>query len=343
MLTKSPVRILVLACAIGTLAACGGGGVSSTPAPIAVPPPPPPPPPPGPPPDPEGPIGLVSAEPFAVLGVVNDYAPDAAGNIRVEAHEPADISLEYRVSDRTYIITLPDYRPGLMSTNGYIGSFRDGRAWLDVSATYNALLDGQSGRQDAVIILSWPEGPLSRDGTLTYTGWGRWDDDPTINGRATAGNFGYFAYGIPTAQTDVPTTGTATYRAEVIGNTDNNLAPDGIYVDDVTGSALLQFDFGAGTLAGEMNAEVCPWDCYSVGTYNFIQTLYSTGSQTFSGQFARDGNVLPSWFEGSFNGPQAAELMARFRAPYTYTYNDGTNYSGIMGGIWIGRQTGRQN
>ena len=333
-MSNVPLKIFIVACAATTLAACGGGSVNSGPPPIVSPPPPPPPP--TPPADPEGPIGLVSNEPFAVLGVASDYAADADGNISVGPQERADIALQYRGSDGSYVLTLPGYRPGVLQTVGYNGSFKGDR-WLTVYGTSNFLLDGESRRQDAFVTLSWPKGPLSPPESLSYTGWGNWVDDGQFEGTSTSGNFGYFAYGIPTAKQDVPVTGTATYDARIIGSGNENYDPTGVWVDTIDGTAQLRFDFGAGTLAGEMNPTVCPWDCYYAGKYTFVDTVYATGSQVFSGRFSFNGKEVPSWFEGSFNGPRAAELMARFQAPYT-VYIDNQPHSGTMGGIWIGKK-----
>ena len=334
---------LIIGAAI--LAACGGSPnriasannppPAPTPSPSPTPTPSPSPEPPVPPPPPEGPIGLVSSEPFAVLGVSNDYAKGADGNFTVSDTRKAEISFEYRVSDGTYVITIPGFRTGSLYTSGYSGSFISGApAWLSIYGSSNDLLDGESGRQDARVFLRWPSGPLNDSlPKLSYTSRGSWDDDWKVDGQSTSATMGLFAYGIPTKPGEMPTSGTATYTAEVRG-TSNQPYPgsgDTLWLDSITGSALLRFNFGAGTLEGEMNPALCPWDCYSLGTYSFIQTVYSSGSTSFSGQFAINGEAVPSWFEGSFNGPQASELMARWQAPYTYE-----GAAGTMGGIWIG-------
>lgn len=326
----SSMRILFLSITAGMVAACGDGG-SGTPPPISTPPLPPPPPPEGPPPAPAGPIGLVSDEPFESLGVSFHYSGADTAQATVAPPERAEVELVYRASDGSYVVTLPDFRPGVLQTDGYSGSWVSGAEWQSIYSSENQLLDGESGRQDARISLSWPG--KENQSALSYTSWGAWGDDPTIDGIASAGTIGFFAYGVPTPQGQVPITGTATYDARVIGRTDYSYPTQGtgIYQDYIDGTAQLRFDFGSGTLEGEMNPVVCPWDCYSLGTYNFAQTVYSAGSPTFSGVFAQDGVVVPSWFEGNFNGPQAQEIMARWQAPYTFEGG-----SGVMGGIWVG-------
>ncbi len=109
--------------------------------------------------------------------------------------------------------------------------------------------------------------------------------------------------------------------------------------DYINGEARLVFDFAAGTLSGEMTPNICPWDCYGLGVYKFVDTVYSSGSTTFSGEFSIDGRKVDSWFEGSFTGPHAEELMARWRAPYKpYDTGFGVVEGGQMGGVWIGKK-----
>ena len=332
-MNQSPIRHVVVIGVACALAACGASSGSGGSPPVISNPPPPPPPPPAPPPDPEGPIGLVSNEPFAVLGISTSYAGADTSNAQFSPHEKAEVSLRYRGSDGAYVISIPGYNPGTLATRGYEGSWSNSSAWLSVYGTLNELLDGESGRQDAVVSLRWPSGPLNPSNDLQYTSWGSWGDDPTLNGKAAAGTIGTFAYGIPTPQAEIPTTGSATYQAEIIGETDQAY-PDSLYRDYIAGTAELRFDFAAGLLSGEMNPLICPWECTSLGTYTFAETVYATGSTTFSGKFSKDGEVIPSWFEGSFNGPNAAELMARWSAKYDY---DGGSFT--MGGIWVGKQS----
>ncbi len=326
------------------LSACGGGGqnVASAPPPVVVAPTPTPSPtptpPPGPPPPPAGPVGLVSNEPFAVLGVSSTYERTDATTWKVNEPERADISFSYRASDDLYVITLPGYRTGTLVPRYYSGSFIDSSKWLAIYGTGNDLLDGETERQDANVFLSWPAGSLNPDEKLSYTSWGRWGDDHQFNGTANSGNLGYFAYGVPTVAADMPKSGLATYNARVIGSTDTTYPSDPFYTDYIDGTAQLRFDFSAGTLQGEMKPSICPWDCYPLGVYSFIQTVYATGSTSFSGQFSINGEAVPSWFEGSFNGPNAVELMARWRAPFQAPAesSSGVSANGTMSGIWLG-------
>jgi hypothetical protein len=139
---------------------------------------------------------------------------------------------------------------------------------------------------------------------------------------------GYFAYGIPTAAGDVPTTGSASYTAEIFG--DIGYA--------ISGDARLTFNFGAGTLTGYMHPILSDaWFSYDLGQYDFTQTVYSAGSTTFSGRFIvpGGGSTANSGFNGQFTGPQAAELLTAWHAPFR---DPNGGQWGNMSGVWIGKK-----
>jgi hypothetical protein len=143
--------------------------------------------------------------------------------------------------------------------------------------------------------------------------------------------FGAMAFGTPAQASAIPTTGSATYDAIVSG-----FAADSMWT--VGGTATLQFNFGAGTLAGSFNPTLFNANNGSVsslGTYTFVNTVFGAGSTTFSGDLQRQGISGLGSFNGLFTGPAAQELMARWRAPYL---NPTTNGSSEIFGVWIGRR-----
>jgi hypothetical protein len=126
----------------------------------------------------------------------------------------------------------------------------------------------------------------------------------------------------------VPVTGSATYGGNIAGLTDEGL--------DVFGTISLAFNFGAGTLSGEMKPVIAPvWDPIGLGTYTFANTVYSSGSNSFSGSFNVAGSTAASSFQGSFNGPKAAELMGSWKAPYRNPLN---NQWRDMAGVFVGKK-----
>lgn len=316
MLLNQTMRAAPLAFA-AMLAGCGGtdGGVNSTPIAIAPAPTPSPTPTPAPVQKPAH-IGLVGTAPFKALGYAQEYRKSDLAQT-VAPTQSQSVAFSYDAASETYSLTLPDLQPGKLVTNSYNGS----AGQLATSTGNNLTLGNSQTLQSAYVTLQVPGTEFS---PYSYTSWGLWDGDALSSANVRSG---LFVYGIPTAATDVPLSGSASYGAKVVGQTSN-----GNYVD---GTATLNFNFAAGTLTGNMTPQYCPWDCVSLGRYDFTQTVYAAGSPNFTGQFNVPGSTGPSSFEGSFTGPQAAELMARWQAPFL---NPDSNVWGTMFGIWIGKK-----
>lgn len=124
---------------------------------------------------------------------------------------------------------------------------------------------------------------------------------------------GVEAVGVATTAGAMPVTGSASYDASVRGTTSESV---GLVDRLVLGSMSLNFDFGKGTLSGSISTVLDPeWNGYDLGTMNFGETVYSTGSNQFSGEFATN---LPgvNGFSGQFTGPHAEELIGNFAFPY---------------------------
>lgn len=97
----------------------------------------------------------------------------------------------------------------------------------------------------------------------------------------------------------------------------------------ITGTAMLNFNFGAGTLSGHLDLDS------GFGRYDFLNTLYASGSTTFSGQLSKTGIAQFGAFEGEFTGPNAQELMARWSVPYI---EPGTSLQSSMFGVFVGKR-----
>jgi hypothetical protein len=238
---------------------------------------------------------------------------------------PQDIQFSYNAASNTYAISLPGFNSGTLANTSYNGSWGQ-----PATGSFSQLQESSFGfLVPAFVTLPVPGSAYS---PLTYTSFGYWTGD---TGTASNGEIlrrqGTFAYGIPTAVGDVPIAGSASYGASIYGD----LGP--VSGQAITGTVNMQFDFGAGTLTGSMHPEVA--DTFNgifmdFGRYDFTQTVYSSGSTTFSGRFIVPG--LPnadSSFDGRFNGPQAAEVMARFQAPYIFG-----GQQGVMSGVWVGKK-----
>ena len=305
--------------AAAALGACGGGGggevASIPPAPVApVAPPPTPTAPVVPPPVPAGPIGLVSDAPFKVVGAYEKGDGSLAAGADL-------VQFAYSAATNSYTISLPDYQSGQLLTKSGNGSFQPGSTtWSSLTSTWNEVTAGSSTSvQPVYVTLGWPA-----SSGYKYSGTGSWIPKGSTTG---ALSIGVFAYGIPTAIGNVPTLGAATYTGSISGQDSLGI---GIF-----GSVTLNFDFTAGTLSGAMQPAFATWDPTPIGTYTFRDTVYSAGSTSFSGAFRVDGAPVPSSFQGSFNGPQAAELMAHWTAPFVFP---GTGQTGTMSGIWVAKR-----
>ncbi len=310
---------LLLTCTACGLGACGGGGgggggsfASTPPPPTGVLPPPH--------------IGLVSSAPFAVLGMETTYSTDATGKLTVTSGpEPQDVEFTYNAATESYEIDLPSFQAGRLANTKYNGT------WGQVAVgSMSQVTSGASGElQPVFVTLPVPGTEFS---PYTCTSFGDWDGRTGTSGSGDeARSQGSFTYGIPTAPGDVPITGSASYGAVIQATM--NPGTNGAYW--VGGSASLLFDFAAGTLSGSMHPEIS--DGFNgifvdFGVYNFTETVYSTGSTSFSGKFIVPG--LPgadSFFDGMFTGPDATELMARFQAPFS-----AGGQQGVISGGWIG-------
>ena len=128
----------------------------------------------------------------------------------------------------------------------------------------------------------------------------------------TGDKVGYEAIGMATPSSGVPLTGSASYSGDILGVT-TEYQPD--LADDfpVNGGISLSFNFGLGSLSGSISPNL--HQGYVLGTLNFVNTVYSTGSTAFSGKF--DTNVPGvNSFSGLFTGPNAQELIGNFAFPY---------------------------
>jgi hypothetical protein len=142
-------------------------------------------------------------------------------------------------------------------------------------------------------------------GTYQYSRLLEWSaKDETVHG--------YEAIGMATPAGSVPLTGSASYSARLAGYT-SEYQPGGADDSAVDGSTRLLFDFGLGTLSGSISPDL--HQGYAFDPLNFRDTVYSTGSTTFSGMFDTDVAGL-NRFSGQFTGPKAEELIGNFAFPY---------------------------
>jgi hypothetical protein len=316
-MSKSLRERLLLAGATCALAACGGGGggagLSSTP---------PPPPPPAtkvcadgsvipatdacPPPPQASPAifsNVTTNTDFAVLGLEASALNTAADTLARDG-----FSVRYDAASLGYVVDLPSTEPFRFQSDHEDPSYWHGFA--------------NNGWYGGTIVDIFKPTSTNPEIQLAYTSFG------TTNGYY-APQFGFVAFGQATPQSGVPVTGSATYNGLIAGRPLDQYAV-------ISGAATFQFNYGAGTLAGRMDP-VFEYDGVrtNLGTYNFVNTVFGTGSATFSGRLSNSGTANLGSFEGRFTGPAAEELMARWAAPYR---NPSTQQWNEMFGVIVGRR-----
>lgn len=292
-------------CSLAVLGGCGGGGggIASAPTPAlpvqaSAPPPT------------VTLAGLKSSQPFATMGV--SRATPASG-----PHWD-DMAIRYLPAEDTYEVSVPGFSPGKLVPQQ-----------TALNQTFSKVTSGQGPALQNLSVTTY--GPNTANRSFTYTSFGSWGgqrEGPSAGVKYEA--VGEFVYGIPTAPGDVPKSGTASYSAVILGgvNSTGN--------SDVSGSGTLNFDFLAGTLGGWIDPSFTDaWSTQFLGRYTFKDTVYSSGNTTFSGSFQVPGDPTAiSSFEGRFAGPQGAEVMARWQAPFAIA----EGASGTMVGVLIGRK-----
>lgn len=294
---------LLLTCAISSLAACGGGG-GGGPGFASTPPPPPPPPPP-----PNYvdifPAVTTSTE-FAVVG--NEACAGCS------AIQTSGFAVRFDAASGAYIIDLPSYDPGKFDSQSETSSYWGGQIQVNNEGTQTLLS----------VLKPLPGNPEIE---LTYTTMGAFYDYEF----GCCITFGDLAFGMATPDGSVPVSGTAAYDGLLSGHTDG--------AEPIGGTVSMDFDFGAGTLAGTMDPILFRLNGSSVslGQYNFVNTVFGIGSTTFSGGLSRSGAPSLGSFNGLFTGPAAQELMARWAAPYL---NPDSSQWSDMFGVWVAKKDG---
>ena len=130
-----------------------------------------------------------------------------------------------------------------------------------------------------------------------------------------ANYYGLEAIGVPTPASGVPITGSASYSGNFWGQTSETYQNKPV---TTYGGVELAFDFAKGSLSGRLLPFLyyqATADEYSLPSVDFSETVYSTGSTSFSGKFDTTLAGVNS-FSGLFTGPNAEELIGNFALPY---------------------------
>jgi hypothetical protein len=240
---------------------------------------------------------------FGVLGIQLNSPSDPASLVT------SGFAVSFDAASGAYVIQLPSVSPGKFFAETDNGSTWGG----SIVPPYCCVLMHK---------------PAAITPGLTYTSFAEYSP----YGFEDTYPAGVFAFGQATPAAAMPITGTATMDATVRG-----LAVDQSGV--IGGTATLQFDFGAGTLAGHFDPiwmNYVGGTQYALGQYAFINTVYGVGSTTFSGGLSHSNPLLTGAFNGLFTGPNAEELMARWTGRYFIAGI--TPEPKDMFGVWVGKK-----
>jgi len=229
-------------------------------------------------------------------------------------------SVRFDAALDAYVIDLPSQFPGR-----FFSFAEDATAWA------GRIVDGAGTPYEEPSLAIFKPLPTNPDLVLEHTTFGVFQDydfyDYDLDGNTP---HGAFAFGTATPASAIPTTGSAIFDAIVAGFALDNGR-------DIGGTASLQFDFGAGTLAGSFSPHTfnSMGTQVGLGTYGFVNTVFGVGSTTFSGQLQHSGTSDLGAFNGLFTGPAAQELMSKWTAPYL---NPDNSQWSEMYGIWVGKR-----
>lgn len=301
-----PVQFLIIGAAAATVAACGGDGVNSG----SYHPLPKPTPTPTPTPTPAIIPGATATQEFSVMGAaIKEVAfPNYENPLLAQSDQ---LRIRYNATTNSYAILQPDAKDWQELTPS-------GSQWTTSSPGEGAMLTPVAGSDlgySYSSLANWYS--AGDDGGLTYS------------------HGGSVAFGVASDASSVPVSGSATFTGPISGITTEtwDWADWGRGPAAVSGDINLTFDFGAGSLAGNIKPHIWAGSDFDLPTMNFVETMFSKGSTTFSGKF--DTNLTgANAFAGIFTGPQASELIGNFAFPYKSEL-DGKNYQ--AGGAFIAK------
>lgn len=271
------------ACGGGSGGSFGGGGVGSTPTP---------------PPAAATNASLTNltvSETFADVAVGQAGALTAAGtSTSRSAFAATDFSISYDAAAQSYTV-----REG--GTSATYGPTNRPASTSAVITTYQR---GSGTNTDSLVLFRAGAGNTTL--ALTYASYGAWQR-LAQSGSGVDVRQNFFVYGVPTAASYMPRTGSATYQTTIDGFV---IAPGASYALGGTGS--FSADFGAGTVATSLTLNGT-----NVANGGSISLGSPTGSGAISGSsFGGSFSNLPAGRSGGFNGqffgPGATEMGAVF-------------------------------
>lgn len=236
-------------------------------------------------------VGLKQMAEFPTLSWL--YRPEVAG----DANGTDLIRFGWDAARNLSVATVPGYQTGGLIE--FVTETTDDISFSHVDPTYGSLSFFDRGIAMSLLV----PGPQNKTFPLEYTSVGSvgWQGIATAYADKISGSI---VYGVPTTSSEIPTAGTTTYAA--YGNA----------VSRQPGQTGLATHLGtfAGSLSVDFANRIITGDLGSAGKARIALAPSNIGADgTFSGTLTFAGDPGPLTFEGRFTGPEARELMLRWR------------------------------
>jgi len=287
---KACSGLFLAACA---LSACGGssggGSMVSTPAPTPTP-------------TNTSLTNLQSTETFEGRGAINSFTLNAVtGSVNTSGGTRINgpVQVTFNASNNSY--TIQNSERSLTFGNAD-----------RVAAASTAVLTAYEKEVGTVSdsFLLFNPGPANTQLALTYTSYGAWQTITT--GTSTLGvNTTFFVFGVKTAPSSLPTTGTASYQGIVDGQFAGSA---GVFA--LGGTSNVSANFGSGTIS--FSTAVTGQNILTAANKNFgtitgTGTINASGASFQAATAGNSGNGYSFSMLGQFFGPGAAEVGASFQ------------------------------
>jgi hypothetical protein len=309
------LKAFVATACLAGVSACGGGGggVSSTPTPT-----------PGPTPTNATLVNLQYSQEFVADGHIIPFSvakttgaaqqrPSVPG-----AGGPAKVA--YNAGTNSYTVTFKTFNGTSSASFGP----------ADRQASSNGTITNYqrvSGTRQENLSLFVP-GPTNTELVLTYASYGAYQSITDAGANLDVDTV-FFTYGIPTASTDLPRSGTATYATRIDGQLADN---SGVYA--LAGSSSFQADFGASTMAFSMSP---------IGTNVLTGGTRSFGTQTVDGTISNTAGAQPQFTGNGGGSGYGVALSGHFYGPAAAEIGGAFSISGPNGANGVGAVVGRKN
>ena len=259
-------------------------------------------------------VGPLVSETFSAIGASATGSYPGGGLSGASAAQAA-ATIAYDASRGTYTVT----------AGGKTQSFAAGdRDATQSSAQLDVYVHASPTVQES---LTLTRGATSGRFTYQYVGGGYWQRATTAGGGQ--GSFDAFVYGMPTATSAVPKTGSASYAIDILGAGTTSNGAAGI---SGTGSFDVAFDTGKFLLSGNMtplyNSLLHPVLLQAQGTLASDKSFHAPITVKF------DPDTFRGTLDGLFFGPHAQEVGGA----WSLTQYVGIGIVNAMVGTFMGRR-----